>query len=232
MAGELPHEMQQVAPVRVLRAQPVPQPRREVGTVLFRKHTGILQNTRQEAHQPPCEHLPWRPRPLSENEVADKGGQCAGKKARLRPEGHRRNDNDGGAGLEVGQGDDLKHGAAYHGNGRHHRNRHQLAGLRLLLIKYQNERDSGGQQEQQAQQNIRIQDDVIPEGTGAHWIDRGAMAVVIAEGHHQGGQYQKDHPRGGSGAFADKELRHDAITSSQVMSVGKCSAAMRLASVV
>lgn len=72
------------------------------------------------------------------------------------PKGHRRNDNDGGAGLEVGQRDDLKHGAAYHGNGRHHRNRHQLASLRPPLVKYQKEGDGGGQQEQQAQQNIRV----------------------------------------------------------------------------
>ena len=156
MVGELPHEMQQIAPVRIRRTQPVPQLRREVRAVLFRKHTCILQNTRQKAHQSPGEHLPRRPRPLSENEVADKGGQRAGKKARLRPEGHRRDDNDGGAGLEVGQRDDLKHGAAYHGNGRHHRNRHQLASLGLLLIEYQKEGDGGGQQEQQAQQNIRV----------------------------------------------------------------------------
>jgi len=156
MVGELPHEMQQVAPVRILRTQPVPQLRREVGAAYSLECTCILQDTRQKAHQPPCEHLPWRPRPLSENEVADKGGQCAGKKARLRPEGHRRNDNDGGAGLEVGQRDDLKHRAAYHGNGRHHCNRHQLASLGLLLIEYQYEGDGGHQQEQQAQQNIRV----------------------------------------------------------------------------
>ena len=164
MVGKLPHEMQQIAPVRIRRTQPVPQLRREVRAVLFRKHTGILQNTRQKAHQPPGEHLPWRPRPLSENEVADKGGQRAGKKARLRPEGHRRNDNDGGAGLEVGQRDDLKHRAAYHGNGRHHRNRHQLASLGPPLIKYQYEGDRGGQQEEKPQQNIGVEDNVIPEG--------------------------------------------------------------------
>ena len=164
MVGKLPHKMQQIAPVRILRTQPVPQFRREVGAVFFRKHTGILQNSRQKAYQAPGEHLPRRPRSLSENEVADKGGQRAGKKARLRPEGHRRNDNDGGAGLEVGQRDDLKHGAAYHGNGRHHRDRHQLASLGLLLIEYQKEGDGGGQQEEKPQQNIGVEDNVIPEG--------------------------------------------------------------------
>ena len=165
MVGKLPHKMQQIAPVGILRAQPVPPLRRKVTAASAFEYTCILQDTRQKAHQPPCEHLPWRPRPLSENEVADKGGQRAGKKARLRPEGHRRDDNDGGAGLEVGQRDDLKHRAAYHGNGRHHRNRHQLASLGLLLIKYQYERDGGGQQEEKPQQNIGVEDNVIPEGT-------------------------------------------------------------------
>ena len=164
MVGELPHKMQQIAPVGILRAQPVPPLRRKVTAASAFEYAGILQNTRQKAHQPPCEHLPRRPRSLSENEVADKGGQRAGKKARLRPEGHRRDDNDGGAGLEVGQRDDLKHRAAYHGNGRHHRDRHQLTGLGLLLIEYQYEGDGGRQQEEKSQQNIGVEDNVIPEG--------------------------------------------------------------------
>ena len=156
MVGKLPHKMQQIAPVGILRTQPVPPLRCKVTAASSLECTCILQDTRQKAHQPPCEHLPWRPRTLSENEVADKGGQRAGKKARLRPEGHRRNDNDGGAGLEVGQRDDLKHRAAHNANGRHHRDRHQLTGLGLLLIEYQYEGDGGRQQEQQAQQNIRV----------------------------------------------------------------------------
>ena len=232
MAGELPHEMQQVAPVRILRTQPVPQLRCEVLPTLFLKHTGILQNTGQEAHQPPGEHLPRRPWALSEDEVADKACQRAGEKACLRPKGYRCNDDNSRAGLEVWQWDNREYCAPHNGNSRHDRDRHQLTGLGLLLIEYQYEGDGGRQQEQQAQQNIRVQYDVVPESAGTHRIDRGAVAVVIAEGHHQGGQHQKDHPRGGSGSFADKELRHDAITSSQVMSMGKCSAAIRLASVV
>ena len=65
---------------------------------------------------------------------------------------------------EQGLKDDLKHGAAYHGNGRHHCNRHQLASLGLLLIEYQKEGDGGGQQEEKPQQNIGVEDNVIPEG--------------------------------------------------------------------
>ena len=164
MVGKLPYKMQQISPVGILWAQPVPPLRRKVTAASAFEYAGILQDTRQKAYQAPGEHLPRRPRPLSENEVADKGGQCAGKKARLRPKGHRRDDNDGGAGLEVGQRDDLKYRAAYHGNGRHHCNRHQLASLGLLLIKYQYERDGGGQQEQKSQQNIGVEDNVIPEG--------------------------------------------------------------------
>ena len=101
VVGELPHQMQQVTPVRILRTQPVPQLRREMLPVFTRKHTGVFQDTGQKAYQTPSEHLPGRPWPLSENEVADKACQRTGEKPRLRPEGHRRDANDGGAGLEV-----------------------------------------------------------------------------------------------------------------------------------
>lgn len=69
------------------------------------------------------------------------------------------------AGLEVWQWDNGEYCAAHNGNGRHDRDGNHLTGLGFLLVEYQNEGDRGSYQKQQAQQDVRAQNEVIPEST-------------------------------------------------------------------
>ena len=111
------------------------------------RQSGAGQPSRSEAH--PCQqprhaegqHLPGRPRPLAEEEVADQHTGCAAQTACLAAKGDAGEDNDSRRRLEKGHGS--KGHASYDCHSTEDSQQHQLLGGGLFSLIREEERCQG-----------------------------------------------------------------------------------------
>ena len=168
------------------------------------------QHAAEKAHEPEAEHLPRCPRSLTEEKVRDQASCSTGDEARLRREGHRREDHDRAHGLALRQ--PVKRRAPGHGQRRHRREQHELARLRSAPLKAQCERHEHQPHEQQRREVVFA---LVPH---AH------------EHRHQRRDRQKQDRQRGPCA-ARQSARH-CTTSSHSTAPGAAVRAMRAAAVV
>ena len=168
------------------------------------------QHAAEKAHEPEAEHLPRRPRPLTEEKVRDQARRRAGDKARLRREGHGREDHDRAHGLALRQ--PVKRRAPGHGQRRHRCKQHELARLRSAAFKPQHERHEHQPHEQQRREVV------LPLVPHAH-----------EHRHRRRDRHEQDAERG-PGA-PRQSVRH-CTTSPHSTAPGAASRAMRAAAVV
>ena len=169
----------------------------------------------EEAAEAVGKHLPGRPGPLTEEEIAGKGRHGSGQKASLRPEGDAGDHDDAGDGFQVGRKG--KHHPGYRCQSGHHREDHQFSCLGTPGLE--------------------------PEEKGQHQLhdDHGADEVIPpalhlgAEKQCQGNQ-QENRKNGQQSGFAhhlpSQFCFSSAATSDAVTAFSKRRRLIRLAAVV
>ena len=178
-----------------------------------------------QAAEPEGEHLPGRPGPLAEDEVAGKRRHRTHEEPGLGAGGEPCDHNDGGHGLEMRHPDERR--AGRHGERRQHGHHGNFARRGTSPFEGDEEGHDSVQHDERAGEVVAVAGDGHTRDCGQRRehqrrknrqdrLDSGATA--LAEG------------LGGAGSFG--QLRHSSTTSSTVTTFSKKPRLMRLAAVV